>query len=174
MSGPVNPTVHQQSVNAQQLQMYGENWADRFGRLLRGYRISQSRLAGVIGLSAPMLSQLISGQRVKISNPAVYGRVVRLEEQLADQAVQSGDPRELARVLDDVAASSPSLTTMTVRQTTQPGSAERIAAADDSLAAQLSALASRDQLRVAARAAADAGAGALAGALDEAADLSGD
>ncbi len=174
MSGQVNPTVHQQSVNAQQLQMYGENWADRFGRLLRGYRIPQSRLAAVIGLSAPMLSQLISGQRVKISNPAVYGRVVGLEEQLADPGVQAADPTVLARVLDEVAASHPALTTMTVRQDYAVGSGERPAAdGDDSLPARLSTIASRDQLRETARAAAAGGAAALAAVLDRAAELSG-
>ncbi len=94
MSGQVNPTVHQQSISAQQLQMYGENWADRFGRLLRGYEISQSRLAAVIGLSAPMISQLITGARVKISNPAVYGRIVRLEELLAAPGTNSADAGE--------------------------------------------------------------------------------
>ena len=96
VSGPVNPTVHQQSVNAQQLQMYGENWADRLGRLLRGYGISQSRLAAVIGLSAPMISQLITGARVKISNPAVYGRIVRLEELLASPVANTADAGERA------------------------------------------------------------------------------
>jgi len=174
VSGQANPTVHQQSVNAQQLQMYGENWADRFGRLLRAYRIPQSRLAAVIGLSAPMLSQLISGQRVKISNPAVYGRVVGLEEQLADPGVQAADPTVLARVLDEVAASHPALTTMTVRQDHAVGSGEQPAAGgDDSLSARLSTIASRDQLRETARAAADGGAAALAAVLDRAAELSG-
>ena len=82
MSDPDSPRSHQQSVSAQQLAIYGESWADRFGRLLTGFGLSQSRLAAVIGLSAPMMSQLITGQRVKISNPAVYGRIVRLEELL--------------------------------------------------------------------------------------------
>ena len=76
--------------------MYGENWADRFGRLLRGYGIPQSRLAAVIGLSAPMISQLISGQRVKISNPAVYGRIVRSGGAARSPGVQAGDPAVLA------------------------------------------------------------------------------
>jgi len=168
------PTDHQQSISAQQLQIYGENWADRFGRLLRAYRIPQSKLAAVIGLSAPMLSQLISGQRVKISNPAVYGRVVGLEEQLAHPGVQAGDPAVLARVLDEVAASHPALTTMTVRQDYAVGSGEQPAmGGDDSLSARLSTMASADQLRETARAAAAGGAAALAAALDRAAELSG-
>lgn len=103
---------HQQSVNAQQLAMYGESWADRFGRLLAGFGVSQSRLAAVIGLSAPMMSQLITGQRVKISNPAVYGRIVRLEEMLATPSVRQGNRDQVAQMLAEVAASQPSLTTM--------------------------------------------------------------
>jgi hypothetical protein len=149
--------------------MYGENWADRFGRLLRGYGISQSRLAAVIGLSAPMLSQLISGQRVKISNPAVYGRVVRLEEQLADPAFQSGDPGQLGRVLDEVASSQPALTTMTTHIGQVAGT--RTAPTVDLLAERLANIAGRDQLRVTAKAAAAVGAKELAAALDGAADL---
>lgn len=103
---------HQQSVNAQQLAIYGESWADRFGRLLAGFGVSQSRLAAVIGLSAPMMSQLITGQRVKISNPAVYGRIVRLEEMLSTPAVRQGDRDQVAQMMAEVAASQPSLTTM--------------------------------------------------------------
>ena len=76
----------------QQRALYGESWADRLGRLMAAYRLSQARLAGVIGLSAPMLSQLITGHRVKISNPAVFGRIVRLEEMLVDPRVSSGRP----------------------------------------------------------------------------------
>jgi carboxylate-amine ligase len=71
------------AVLAAQTEMYGEPLGERFGRLLVAYGISQARLAAVVGLSAPMLSQLMSGQRAKISNPAVFGRLVRLEE-LAD------------------------------------------------------------------------------------------
>ena len=99
-------------MSAQQLAIYGESWADRFGRLLTGFGLSQSRLAAVIGLSAPMMSQLITGQRVKISNPAVYGRIVRLEELLPTPAVRLGDREQVAQLLADVAASQPSLTTM--------------------------------------------------------------
>src|SRR4051812_32479899 len=65
---PADPSAHQQSITMQQVDIYGETWADRLGRLLRAYNLSQAKLASVIGLSAPMLSQLISGQRVKISN----------------------------------------------------------------------------------------------------------
>ena len=44
------------------------------------YGLSQRALAQTLGLSAPMLSQLASGQRIKIGSPAVYARLVMLEE----------------------------------------------------------------------------------------------
>lgn len=101
--------VHTQQVADQQIALYGEPWAGRIRRLLDGYRIPQSRLAGVVGLSAPMLSQLINVQRVKISNPTVFARIVRLEE-IANQ--HAGDPAALAAGLDEVAASTPVLSTV--------------------------------------------------------------
>lgn len=176
MSGPVNPTVHQQSVNAQQLQMYGENWADRLGRLLRGYGISQSRLAAVIGLSAPMISQLITGARVKISNPAVYGRIVRLEELLASPVANTADAGERARILDDVAASHPALTTLSMPVGPSGGSPEQqqqvSASPPDRVAARryLNGLADGATLRETAAAAELLGGGALAALLREAID----
>ena len=178
MSGQPPPTVHQQSVNAQQLQMYGENWSDRFGRLLRGYGISQSRLAAVIGLSAPMISQLITGARVKISNPAVYGRIVRLEELLASPLANTADEGQRARILDEVAASHPALTTVSVpigashplpQQPQQfpvaPAPADRAVALS-----YLSGLADATTLRETAAAAQRIGGAALAALLAEAGD----
>ncbi len=175
MSGPVHPTVHQQSVTAQQLQMYGENWADRFGRLLRGYGISQSRLAAVIGLSAPMISQLITGARVKISNPAVYGRIVRLEELLATPGTDLADAAARGRILDEVAASHPALTTIsvpvgpsgTLPEQRPPGETSH----DRAVAVRyLSGLATPEVLQAAAAAADRLGGAGLAAVLSAAAD----
>jgi hypothetical protein len=169
-------SVHQQSISAQQVEIYGERWADRFGRLLRAYEIPQAKLAAVIGLSAPMLSQLISGQRVKISNPSVYGRIVELEERLSSPAMQSADPNARARVLADVTASFPSLTTRSVERST---ATEAFAATKDHLPTPqerrvvldvLSHLAAPAELRTVALAARDAGAGELANLLASAAD----
>jgi Helix-turn-helix len=101
-------------IIAHQVTMYGEPLSARFGRLLTGYGLSQSRLAAVIGLSPPMLSQLMSGQREKISNPAVLGRVVRLEE-LLSPAIAAADPATIATLLDEVAGSRPTLSTVQVR-----------------------------------------------------------
>jgi transcriptional regulator with XRE-family HTH domain len=98
--------VGTEEVLARQTTLYGEPLGARFARLLTSYGIPQSRLAAVIGLSAPMLSQLASGQRVKITNPAVYARLLRLE----DLARRTTDPAVLQAALEDVAASRPTLT----------------------------------------------------------------
>lgn len=77
----------------------------RIGRIGRWHPAgSQALLAGVIGLPAPMVSQLISGQLVMISNPAANARVVRLEELAGAPAVAGRDPVEIARVVADVTA----------------------------------------------------------------------
>lgn len=67
-----------------QVEWYGEPLGDRFRRLLGHTRLSQAQLAGVLGLSAPMLSQLMSGHRAKISNPAVLARLLQLEALVQD------------------------------------------------------------------------------------------
>ena len=156
-------------ADAQQRALYGESWADRLGRLMAAYRLSQARLAGVIGLSAPMLSQLVTGHRVKISNPAVFGRIVRLEELMADPRVTSGDPASISPVLEEVAASSPVLTTMAARVAgaRQPTDGPTDLGGD--LRRHLAALAEPAQLAAAAAAAEAAGGAALAEVLREAA-----
>jgi predicted XRE-type DNA-binding protein len=95
-------------VLAAQTEMYGEPLGQRIGRLLTTYQVSQARLASVLGLSPPMLSQLMSGQRAKISNPAVLGRLVRLEE-LAGEV--SDGPAARDALLTAVQGSRPTLST---------------------------------------------------------------
>lgn len=72
-----------------QSQWYGEPLGALFRKLIEDLGLNQARLATVLGLSAPMLSQLMSGQRAKIGNPAVVQRVQALQE-LANE-VARGD-----------------------------------------------------------------------------------
>lgn len=63
-------------------------------RLIDDLGLNQARLAAVLGLSAPMLSQLMSGQRAKIGNPAVVQRVQALQDlayQVADGSVSAAE-----------------------------------------------------------------------------------
>ncbi|MFT3943173.1 MAG: helix-turn-helix transcriptional regulator [Ancrocorticia sp.] len=112
----------QASANAQ-VDLYGATWASRFQTLRAAYGLSQGSLAATVGLSAPMVSQLVSGQRVKISNPSVLARIVRLEECLSDPGIAAGDKNAIAAVLDSVASSTPVL-----RTTSTPTESERDAA----------------------------------------------
>lgn len=82
------------TARARELQRswYGEPLGALFRRLIDDLGLNQARLAAVLGLSAPMLSQLMSGQRAKIGNPAVVQRVQALQElasQVADGSVSA-------------------------------------------------------------------------------------
>jgi transcriptional regulator with XRE-family HTH domain len=148
------------AVLAAQTEMYGEPLGRRFGRLLSVYGLSQARLAAVLGLSAPMLSQLMSGQRAKISNPAVLGRLVRLEE-LAGSVAGDAAAREAA--LAEVQGSRPTLQTGQLASVTAgPDRGECVRA--------LTRLVPAEVLR---RASGEVSDPALAGLLHEAATLAG-
>jgi transcriptional regulator with XRE-family HTH domain len=63
----------------QQVEWYGEPLGERVRRLIARLDVSQTAFADILGLSAPMLSQLMSGHRAKISNPAVLSRLTAVE-----------------------------------------------------------------------------------------------
>lgn len=74
----MNSTIEQQRA------LYGVSLAQRFGEVMEKYALSQRSLAQVLGISAPMLSQLISAKRIKIGNPAVLGRLIMLESRAGE------------------------------------------------------------------------------------------
>lgn len=98
---------------ALQTEWYGEPLGDRVRPLLGRLGLSQSGLAGVLGLSAPMLSQLMSGQRAKISNPAVLHRLMAVEDLVADPgfgALPAADVRaRLEEIRGETAATTSGL-----------------------------------------------------------------
>jgi transcriptional regulator with XRE-family HTH domain len=100
-----------------QLEWYGEPLGERFRRLLSRLDLSQAQLAGILGLSAPMLSQLMSGQRAKISNPAVLSRLLQLEATVTDPGWPSLPPAEQTRRLDEIRGAQRS--TLTVDHATE-------------------------------------------------------
>lgn len=85
--------------------LYGEPLSARFGRVRAELALTQARLAEVLGVSAPMLSQLVGAHRVKIGNPAVYERLVMLEEIVDAAADRSADAT--AELLSQVQAAKP-------------------------------------------------------------------
>ena len=84
-----------------QRRFYGEPLGDRLRRLLGALDVSQTVLAVALGVSSPMLSQLMSGRRVKIGSPAVLGRLLLLEQRVAAGDAGSG-PEAVARLLTEV------------------------------------------------------------------------
>lgn len=92
---------------ALQMEWYGEPLGDRFRRVLERLGLSQAGLAEVLGLSAPMLSQLMNGHRAKISNPAVLGRLLEAERLAADETFMRLPPAERRRTLDRIKAAPP-------------------------------------------------------------------
>lgn len=135
----------------QQRALYGMPLAERFGYVMDKYALSQRSLAAVLGLSAPMLSQLISGKRIKIGNPAVNGRLMILEAHADDVDLES--------VLEKVSR----LDSATATQNA-PEAAEFRVAAD-----YLAATASVETLRELAQVATARGEQRLAGLLHKAA-----
>lgn len=86
----------------QQADWYGEALGDTVQRLTAVLGLTQGQLASVVGLSAPMLSQLASGQRAKIANPSVLARFQALAELAASPGLQERRADEVAREVERV------------------------------------------------------------------------
>ena len=100
-----------EDVNRQtQRELYGEPVADIVGRIMSSLGLTQVRLAEVLGLSAPMLSQLIGARRVKIGNPAVLGRLQSLTDLAAVGPGLTADEKE--RRLAAIHEAQPTMSTM--------------------------------------------------------------
>lgn len=63
---------------SRQRELYGASLRELADRVMTALGLTQGRLAEALGLSAPMLSQLLSGRRIKIGNPAVVQRLHEL------------------------------------------------------------------------------------------------
>lgn len=95
----------EENIEAQRT-AYGEPLSEVFGRVKQALEMNQSELAGILGMSAPMLSQLNSGQRVKIGNPAVLQRLQALDE-LTEQLRQGEvEPPAVPARLEEIRAST--------------------------------------------------------------------
>lgn len=80
-----------------QAHLYGEPLGDLIKRCSSALSLTQVRVADLLGISAPMLSQLMNARRVKIGNPAAVKRLqlmyaaacrVAAGEQSLDDAVR--------------------------------------------------------------------------------------
>ncbi len=99
---------------AQQREWYGEPLGDRVRRLVVAFDVSQGQLADALGISRPMLSQLMSGRRAKIGNPVVLARMMMLEHRVLTPGVASGDPTSIRLALEEVRHSRPTVGRSTI------------------------------------------------------------
>ncbi len=98
-----------QRNRAQQAQLYGAPLAVLCRRVHDVLGLNQARTAEVLGLSRPMMSQLISAQRVKIGNPGVLHRLQILGD-LCDEVDQGRiDSDALPRRLEEIAGTAANL-----------------------------------------------------------------
>jgi transcriptional regulator with XRE-family HTH domain len=104
-------TVDQTEHNLQQqTELYGEPLGVLMRRIGGTLGLTQARLAEAIGLSAPMLSQLMSAQRVKIGNPAVVQRLHSLDELVARVVEEGLEDLQIAAELDEIRGSTGAFT----------------------------------------------------------------
>lgn len=81
---------------AQQRELYGAPLGDTVRSVTATLAISQAAVARTIGISAPMLSQLASGERIKLANPQAVERLHSLLE--LTRQVDAGLPHEQVAV----------------------------------------------------------------------------
>ena len=105
--------IVQRNIDLQR-EWYGEPLGDRVRRLVVAFDVSQAYLAEVLGLSAPMLSQVMSARRAKIGNPVVLARMLMLERKVLTPAIAAGDVDALQEALEDVRDSRPTVGMETV------------------------------------------------------------
>lgn len=96
---------------ASQAQLYGEPLSAVIESIGTSLGLTQGRIAKVLGLSAPMLSHLVSGRRVKIGNPMAHSRLLQLRALAADVAAGRLTSEQAETVLPQIAASNDSWTT---------------------------------------------------------------
>ncbi|SJM70841.1 hypothetical protein [Gulosibacter sp. 10] len=121
MTAHEDPAVH--ANRRAQCELYGDTLEARLGAVRRAYGIPQRRLAQVLGVSAPMLSQLISARRVKMGNPLAYERMVELERRAGELA-----RTDVETILGEVAAAD---ITTTTQQRIRTGTAAPAVSGDE-------------------------------------------
>lgn len=91
-SSPGEPVGRRIALNRhRQRELYGAPLGERVRRLMDVLGITQARLARTLGMSPAMLSQLVSGRRVKIGDPAALARFQMIDHRCAGLAERPSD-----------------------------------------------------------------------------------
>lgn len=114
--GAVEPDVRR----AEQRELYGEPVDALCRRALVHLGLAEREVAATIGISGPMLAQLVSARRVRLGNPVATYRLTRLRElidQVADGITDEGDvPLAVAQIkASTTPPSDPTAVARTVR-----------------------------------------------------------
>lgn len=81
-------------TRARQSALYGEPLQAVLGRCGQSLHLTQARMSELLGISAPMLSQLINGHRIKIGNPAAAQRLqwmIQIAQQVDEGELTIGE-----------------------------------------------------------------------------------
>jgi transcriptional regulator with XRE-family HTH domain len=160
----MTPAADELDANREaQRALYGETLEVRLGAITRAYGVSQRRLARALGISAPMLSQLISAKRVKMGNPLAHERMAVLEQ----RAGEVDAPARAEEILEAVGASDIATTTQ-MRTDTRRTRAEDSTGRAGELAGMLGEELGEDELRAALDALSSGSAPRLRGLLETA------
>ncbi|MET1058325.1 MAG: threonine dehydratase, partial [Nocardioides sp.] len=103
----------------QQVELYGES-VDVLARKCEGLLgLGVTGLSDTIGLSVPMLTQLLTGERVRIGNPIAIARLTRLREftdqLLSGEASRDDIPLTIAQIRASTTPARPSRVTAVAR-----------------------------------------------------------
>ncbi|MGH3657461.1 MAG: hypothetical protein ACRDUA_12440 [Micromonosporaceae bacterium] len=96
-----------------QAELYGEPLGDLVARTAVQLGLTQARIAAALGVSAPMLSQLMSGQRIKLGNPLAVQRLQTLVQLGGNVAAGLVPAAEVPAQLADIASQTAPLTETT-------------------------------------------------------------
>ena len=103
-------SVMERTQVEQQVALYGASIGDSVQHVRTRLDLSQAAVARVLGVSPPMLSQLVHGQRIKFGNPAALERL-RLLLNLADEVAEGLAHAQIAPRIAAIADEEPSTLT---------------------------------------------------------------
>lgn len=102
------PAAKAAEVADSQRQWFGRPLHELFGTVIDICGLTQAQLAERLGVSAPMVSQLMSGRREKPGNPVVQERVIALGRALEDLEAGRIEASQVRELVDSM-PSAPSL-----------------------------------------------------------------